>query len=442
MQGSFANYLTFMKLKFLLTQIFFPVLLFAHLSSDATKLKSLLQKAFPGITIKENEKRDGYAFCWELIIQQKMDHWNDASGTFPQKILLYHKSFKNPNVLVTEGYSVIDRIYESSMILDANQFSVEYRFFGDSRPGKIDWRLLNHKQALEDLHVIQSRLSRIYKKNWVTTGISKGGTTTVLYSLTYPDDVSATVAYVAPFILEQEDKRTIDHYQNKVSTPECRQKVRDFQRALLKHREELKPMLVELEKRDEVYFVFDKDKVIDFTAMEYPFSFWQWGFGCNEIPAADVDAKAIFDHIEEVVDFNYYDNKTCTEFLPAYFQFMTEYGYYGFDTTGISDLLVYPYLSNLEFCPKDANLSYSGDYMRMMTEKAIRECRNTIFIYGELDTWTSCAFNPAPGSDVMKYIKSGGGHRTRMRDFSEGEKQSMYAALKKWTKNKVKPLPY
>lgn len=410
--------------------------------SDELKLKALLEKEFPGIAIKSNEPRDGYEFCWELTINQKLDHWNDQSGFFSQKILLYHKSFKNPNVLVTEGYTAIDRIYEASMILDANQFSVEYRFFGNSRPETIDWKLLNHKQALEDLHSIKTKLAKIYKKNWVVTGISKGGTTTALYSLTYPKDVKASIAYVAPFVLEQEDKRTVEHYRNKVSTPECRQKVRDFQRNLLSHRNELKVMLTELEKRDEVVFQIDKDKVIDFTAMEYPFSFWQWGFGCAEIPDQSANAQVIFDHIEEVVDFNYYDNKSCAEFLPAYYQFMTEYGYYGFDTTGISDLLVYPHLSNLEFCPKDADLNYHGDYIKEMQLKAIHESKNIIYIYGGMDTWTSCGIEPSPETNAIRLVKYDGGHRTRIRDFSDSEKRIVYAALKKWTKCKTKALPY
>jgi pimeloyl-ACP methyl ester carboxylesterase len=406
------------------------------------KLRLALEKEFPGIIINQLESKPGYKICWELIIRQKLDHWDPSSADFPQKIYIYHKSFKQPNVLVTEGYNIADRIYEPSLILEANQFSVEYRFFGDSKPDSIHWNLLNHKQALEDFHVIRKRLGKIYKKNWLITGISKGGTTASLYALTYPKDINASVVYVAPFVLQQEDPRTIDHYRNKVSTAECRKKVKVFQRNLLKHREEIVVKLKELEERDKVYFPMDKNKVIDFTAMEYPFSFWQWGFGCKEIPDSSANAQVIFDHIEEVVDFNYYDNNSCREFLPAYYQFMTEYGYYGFDTSGISDLLQYKHLSNLEFCPKDVDLSYNGAYMNAMYEKAIHKSKNTIFIYGGLDTWTSCAIQPSPETNVIKMVKYNGGHRTRIRDFDESDRQIMYSAIQKWMKGKIKPLAY
>lgn len=405
-------------------------------------LKSYLKESFPGIQINELGSKENYKLFWELIIQQTLDHTNPSKGSFPQKILLYHKGFKKPNILVTEGYNVSDRIYEASLILDANQFSVEYRFFANSKPPTIDWTLLNQKQALADLNSIQTKLAGLYKKAWIATGISKGGTTTALYSLSYPKNIKASIAYVAPFPLAQEDPRTVVHYQTKVGTPECRMKVREFQRSVLIHRLELKQLLAEMEQQDGVVFEIDKDRVIDFAAMEYPFSFWQWGFGCQDIPDKQASAKQIFEHIEEVIDFNYYDKTSCTEFLPAYFQFMTEYGYYGFDTTGISDLLINKQLSNLEFCPKNANLTYHGDYMKSMHEKATHESHNIIYIYGGLDTWTSCAVNPDPQSNALKFVKFNGGHRTRIRDFGESDKQLILKALKKWTACKTTPLPY
>ena len=345
-------------------------------------------------------------------------------------------------MIVTEGYNVADRIYEASMILDANQFSVEYRFFGESSPDTINWKLLNHKQALEDLHQIRKKLAGLYKKSWTATGISKGGTTTALYSLAYPQDLKAAIAYVAPFPLEQEDRRTVEHYKNQVGSAECRKRVHDFQRLILTHRKELKVKLNELEERDHVRFDLDKDMVIDFTSMEYPFSFWQWGFGCQEIPTSTATADDIFEHIEEVVDFNYYDHKSCTEFQPAYYQFMTEFGYYGFDTSGLSDLLVYPHLSNLEFCPRNTDLSYDGRYFKEMNEKATTSSKNIVYIYGGLDTWTSCAVHPAPSTNALKLVKYNGGHRTRVRDFPENERQKVYESLRKWTGAKTKPLPY
>ena len=152
---------------FTLICCFTSVILFAKKPTDEFVLKNFLEEEFPGILIQPMDSKDGFVFSWELTIQQALDHWDSNAGSFPQKIFLYHRAFKNPNVIVTEGYEIADRIYEASSMLNANQFSIEYRFFGDSRPEKINWSLLNHKQALEDLHSIRTKLAKIYKKNWI-----------------------------------------------------------------------------------------------------------------------------------------------------------------------------------------------------------------------------------------------------------------------------------
>ncbi len=408
--------------------------------SDSVFLYKQIMMAYPSAQIRNLQKIEGFQFAWEIIVLQDLDHWDRTRGTFPQRIILLHRGFKNPNVLVTEGYEARLRIYEATSLLNANQIMVEFRYAGKSKPSNPDWRLLNHAQALEDLHKIRLRFGTWYKKAWVATGISKGGTTASLYALTYPKDIKAAIAYVAPFPLAQEDARTIDHYKNKIGTDECRKKVFLFQREILQHRDSLRILLKLLAEDEQVSFPLGLDKVIDYSAVEFPFSFWQWGGDCNEIPDTEASAKEVFDYVEQIVDFNYYDSITCETFLPAYYQFLTEYGYYGFDTTGLSDLLVNHRLSNLEFTPKDATIHYDGAYMRTMADKATNESRNIIYIYGELDTWTACGISPAPGTRAIKLVKTGGSHRTRLRDFDRDDRVRVYNALRKWTKTKIYPL--
>lgn len=429
--------------------VFFLIFVFflsteANASSDgdSARLYRLLLKAFPGLVMEANAPQSPFRHVWKLTIRQRIDHHDPGAGTFPQCIYLYHRGFSVPNVLVTEGYTLSDRIYEATLILDANQFSVEHRFFGESRPDTIPWMLLRQSQSLEDLRMVQKALSKIYRKSWTVTGASKGGTQAALYSLTYPGAVQAAVAYVAPFVLEQEDPRTIIHYKEQVGTAACRQRIFSFQRTLLSKREALKPLLKELAERDGVDFFLEPDRIIDYAAVEYPFSFWQWGFGCDEIPGVDATAEEAFDHVETVVDFNYYDEPTCALLMPAYYQFMTEFGYYGFDTTGLSDLLVTGPLTNLEFCPKGADLRYDGTYMREMYQRATRESRNIIYIYGALDTWTACSVDPDPSGNAIKLVRINGGHRTRIRDFANHERNRVYKALRKWTRARTHPLPY
>ncbi|MBK8875912.1 MAG: hypothetical protein IPN13_19255 [Bacteroidetes bacterium] len=171
--------------------------------------------------------------------------------------------------------------------------------------------------------------------------------------------------------------------------------------------------------------------------------FWQWGFGCSEIPESSATAREIFEHLEETVDINLYDDKNCAYYLPAYYQNMTELGYYGFDTVGLSTYLrLEKNPSNFIFCPKDVPIIYDPSYMKMMNEKAVHQGHHILYIYGEMDTWTSCGVVPDKNLDAARFVHSGGNHRTRIRNFSVEEKTQIYQHLQRWTHLKTRPLPF
>ncbi len=404
-------------------------------SEDETaRVEAALRKLWPDAKIVSLAPLEGYQKAWEVSLPQPLDHKNPDGSTFPQRIYIQHKGLKKPNVLVTEGYQINNRLHEPSRMLDANQITVEYRFCGASAPQNKDWSLLNHEQALEDFHRIRQDLGKIYKKTWVCTGVSKGGTTAALYKLTYPKSVKTALAYVAPFPLAQEDPRTVLHYRQQAGTEACRQSVFEFQRHMLQQRENLIPLVEELARSEGVEFPLGIPATIEYAALEYPFSFWQWGARCEEIPGPNSGAKEIFDHIEEIVDFNFYDQKSYEQYQPAFYQFMSEFGYYGFDTTGLSDLLVYEKSpSNLKFCPRDVPVRYQAGYMQRMQDLATRKGKKILYVYGALDTWTSCGIVPAPGLKALRLVHPRGGHRTKIRDFPEEERALAIRTLRKWT---------
>lgn len=103
-------------------------------------------------------------------------------------------------VLYSGGYglSVFPSQYEPTALLGANQLSLEHRFFDFSWPASNDFTLLNIRQAAGDYHRIVQAFKPLYTRRWLTTGGSKGGMAAVYHRYFYPDDVDATVAYVAP----------------------------------------------------------------------------------------------------------------------------------------------------------------------------------------------------------------------------------------------------
>ncbi len=153
---------------------------------------------FPKATIDSVKIADHFSGAFELRIQQPLDHGNLAAGTFEHHIYVSHSNYNNPTVLVTEGYNARHQTYELSKVLKANQVQVEYRFYGKSRPDSIPWKYLKNDAATEDYHAIVTKLKRIYKKKWLSTGISKGGETVMIYKTKYPDDIDIAVPYVAP----------------------------------------------------------------------------------------------------------------------------------------------------------------------------------------------------------------------------------------------------
>jgi len=107
-----------------------------------------------------------------------------------------------PTILVTEGYGAKyayrpDYREELSQLLDANIVFVEHRYFLGSTPDPRDWRYLTAEASACDLHDVRQLLGAIYPGKWIATGISKGGTTTMLYATFFPGDVDGYVPYVA-----------------------------------------------------------------------------------------------------------------------------------------------------------------------------------------------------------------------------------------------------
>lgn len=146
--------------------------------------------------------------------QQLVNHGNPDAGTFDQQVALKFKGFDKNVVLYTNGYnlSVEAEEYRSTDMatqLDANQVSVEHRYFGNSQPemtDKLEYTYFNAEQQAHDLHaIVQTLKENLFKTGkWVSTGISKDGITTALYAY-YSDlngwnDIDVFVPFCAPFL--------------------------------------------------------------------------------------------------------------------------------------------------------------------------------------------------------------------------------------------------
>ncbi len=143
---------------------------------------------------KVSSPQDKY-LKYDLLIKQPIDHQHPEKGFFYQRVQLTHKGFNKPTVMETEGYWLWNggTGNEIESILNANNLDVEYRYYGKSLPDSIDWQYLTLEQATADLHHINELFKIIYTNKFISTGISKGGETTIYYKYFYPDDVALSV---------------------------------------------------------------------------------------------------------------------------------------------------------------------------------------------------------------------------------------------------------
>lgn len=417
--------------------LIFLFILFAASSFYSQPETGLLKKlkSFKEISdITPVEHHSAFSEAYEMMISQPIDHNKPNGNKFKQRIFLSHSNYSQPMVFVTEGYAA-NRNYQSELakILDANQIIVEHRYFGKSVPVKMDWKYLNIKQAAADHHAIVQLFKKIYKGKWISTGISKGGQTTLYFKRFYPTDIDAAVPYVAPINLAQEDPR-IYMFLKSVGTEECRNKILQFQRAFLTKREEIKKLLIQDSEKNQIRFAWDYDFVLEYMTLEYSFAFWQWGqTRCEDIPGPDATAEQLYEHMKKSNPLYFFTEKAMEDFGPFYVQAYNEVGYYGYDLTPFKDLLKeIKDGSNIILVPKNAKINYDCSVMQDVNTWLQKHGNNILYIYGGNDTWNATSIQLTGETNAVKMVKKGGSHRTRIKSFEGDEKEKIYSTLENW----------
>ena len=407
----------------------------------AGPIEKKLRKKIPSLVKIEAIEHDAhFKSAWDIRVTQYLDHKNPAAGTFEHRLFLKHYDVKAPMVYITSGYNGNPRTRELSRMMNANQLVVEFRYFGESKQEKQDWNYLSNRQAIEDLHTIANQFKKVYKGPWVASGTSKGGTTTLFYKATYPDDMVAWVPYVAPMPTAQEDKRCDDHIRT-IGDKACRDKLFAYQRRCLELKDEIMPLAKEEMKKKNWTFEIGEEAAFEYAVLEYTFSFWQYAHDCDEVPGPDADAEEVFEHLNDVVGFSLYSDQGVKYYAPAFYLFWKENGYYGFITDHLKDLLEdVQKPSNGIFAPQDADLTYDPDYMKNALAALEKNGNNILYIYGEYDTWTACGMFPSENSNSLRMSLKEGSHITRIRTFSESDQEKIRAKLAEWVGVKVEAI--
>ena len=421
------------------------LLLFALLSASVSSFaQTVLEQKISAISaIKEIRPLETSEFSEKYVtyFTQPLDHRHPEKGSFRQRVIVSHVGFDRPTVIVTEGYGAAYALNpkyreELSELLDANMIFVEYRYFLESTPEPKDWQYLTAENSADDLHAVRNAFKSIYPGKWIATGISKGGQTTLLYRTFYPDDVDISVPYVAPLCYGVEDGRH-EPFLRKVSTPEDRKRIEDFQLEVLKRKAALLPRFEKYCDEKGLKFHTPVEEIYDYCVLEYSFALWQWGTPVSSIPATTASDDEIFAHLLDISNPDYFiaDSPTASFFVQA----ARELGYYGYDTKPFKKYLSIQsskgYLHRLMLPEELKDMPFDKTLSKKITKFLKENDPKMIFIYGQNDPWTAAGVTWLKGKkNIHVFVEPGGSHRARIGTLPEEEKKQVMELINEWLK--------
>lgn len=421
------------------------LLLFVLLSASASSFaQTVLEQKINAISaIKEIRPLETSEFSEKYVtyFTQPLDHRHPEKGSFRQRVIVSHVGFDRPTVIVTEGYGAAYALRsqyreELSKLLNANMIFVEYRYFLESTPEPKDWQYLTAENSADDLHAITTAFKNIYPGKWIATGISKGGQTTLLYRTFYPDDVDISVPYVAPLCYGVEDGRH-EPFLHKVSTPENRKKIEDFQLEALKRKATLLPRFEKYCTEKNYSFRAPIEEIYDYSVLEYSFALWQWGTPISSIPATTASDDEIFSHLLAISESGYFtaDSPNASFFVQA----ARELGYYGYDVQPFKQYLSIQssegYLHRLMLPEELKDMPFDKTLSKKITKFLKKQDPKMIFIYGQNDPWTAAGVTWLKNKkNIHVFIQPNGSHLARISTLPEAEKAEVMELINEWLK--------
>jgi hypothetical protein len=239
------------------------------------------------------------------------------------------------------------------------------------------------------------------------------------------------IPYVGPMPNSPTDLRCDDHLKT-IGSQECRMDLKNFQKRALSQREEIIPLIDSMALADDLSFSMGSGKALEYCVLELSFSFWQFAHDCTKIPS-EASPLESFRYLTNISGFSLYEDKTIGYYEPAFYQFITENGYYQFVHDHLQDeIRELNVFDNSYFAPKDADLTYRPKFMKKATRKLKRK-RRILQIHGEYDPWGACGL-VLDGKDQYYFVKENGGHSTRISSFDENKEAEIWEVINSWLK--------
>jgi hypothetical protein len=379
----------------------------------------------------------GYTY-YVLHFTQPVDHDAPGGATFLQEVSLLHKDTAAPLIAHTSGYwdYYLDRPVELTILLGGNQISIEHRFFGASRPDPADWSKLTIQQMAADEHEIVTALRTIYTGKTLTTGGSKGGMTAIYYRRFYPDDVDATVPYVAPISFGAPDARYTP-FLDTVGPAACRQAVRDVAVELLSHRR------AQMEQRamnqavsqNLSYTRIAMGPAVESSIISLEWAFWQYhGVSmCPDMPPTSASDQTLFSFLDQVSPVSDNADDSIAQFEAYYYQAYFQLGYPDASVPYLTSYLMYTDRDYDGALPTALPTYDTGTAMHDVDQFVQGQGSRLLFVYGQWDPWTGGEFELGGAQDSLRLIQPQGTHGSRITSLAPADRDAAFAKLEAWT---------
>jgi len=444
MKKKFINSLTLVAIAFLLTNC-------VSVKVDSTQEKSkivLVEKetsAFTKLASIENvfkvEKRptnSHFTNNYEIWFQQPIDYNDLSKGTFPQRVLLGYVGDSKPVIVELQGYGIYtEKAGELANHYEANQLTIEHRYFNNSKPETIDWNTLKVAAAAKDQAMIISEIRKaLYPSaKFVTTGISKGCQTTMAHRRFFPNNVDASVCYVGPLNYQREDPRVYSFLKN-VGTEAQRNQIKAFQESCFQHKDFLLNKLKEISKENNYEWEMGVEKALTYSILEYPFAFWQWGNDTDSIPSSNAPSEDIYNHLFKIAGYGFFETNAVDDLQSYFWAALTEQGIYGYETALFKEHIGTDKIYDFEWAfPEGISKVYDLKPMQKIKEFLDVKAEKMLFIYGEYDAWSATAVElseTAKERELYKFVKEKGSHTTRIKTFDIEDQKTIYQIIDSW----------
>jgi hypothetical protein len=377
-------------------------------------------------------EEEGYRF-FDLYFTQPIDHDDPSAGTFEQYAALMVRDPAAPLVFYTSGYGASwkRRLSEPAAILNANQLSLEYRFYDKSRPAAV-WSKLTVHQAVEDEHAILTAIDPIFTGTTIQTGGSKGGENTMFHLWLHPEDLDAGIAYVPPVITEWLDPRYATNLHDiGANIPACRDALRAAGREMLVRRTTMETFAAQTAD----FEIAGVGHATETAIVELEFSFWmtRGETDCPHVPPVTATDEELFTFLNETgAPYAYGDTDLYLYGNQYLYQDHNELGYPVWQHEHLDDLLQFSYEDWSAYLPTEKPV-YDPTKPRELAAWLATSPPKLMMIGGEWDPWGPGYPDIPADADTYVYSVPHASHWTAsIFALPTAQKNEALAALKNW----------